>query len=563
MGKTILILTILLFCGTAKAQCPQGDIILTTQQEVDDFATTYPGCTQVSDLTIEGTDITNLDGLSQLMRISDQYSGLTIQNCPNLTSIHGLGNVVFVGRLFIRNNDMLISLDGLQNISFVDSCIEIIGNQNLSDIQALDDFEFYVSDYILSTCSWWDGYDHQDYMLRVTHNPNLTECALKSFCNSFFNSEYNIFHNNGSSECNYWTLSQPCQTNYCIYNVILETQTDVDNFLMDYPCSDSILSQLIIGPETGTSDITDLSSLHQVTYVEGLVIRNNNLLTNLNGLEQIVMGGGQYLTLGSLEITNNDALLNLDGLTIDNVQFVTVTNNDVMTRLFTPDSCIDIHALTVADNALLDNITGLDCLDTLGGFLSISNNAILSSLEGSFDNLKAILIGGLHIIDNPVLTDLSGLESITFLGALNVQDNSALTSLSGLQGLQLIDSPAYIENNIKIQSNPQLVDCGYQGICNYLSGGFSHRIDNNAVGCNNSIEVVDACTLPCLLTTSVNDQPIPDGIYQGTDEVNSIGTVPVGGNVNFKAGQIIILDNNFVIESNADFSAEIEDCTGQ
>jgi len=69
-----------------------------------------------------------------------------------------------------------------------------------------------------------------------------------------------------------------------------------------------------------------------------------------------------------------------------------------------------------------------------------------------------------------------------------------------------------------------------------------------------------SCILPLI---SVNDQPIPNGTYQASDEVNSIGTVPVGGNVNFKAGQTIKLDNNFTIESNADFSAEIEDCTGQ
>jgi len=31
-------------------------------------------------------------------------------------------------------------------------------------------------------------------------------------------------------------------------------------------------------------------------------------------------------------------------------------------------------------------------------------------------------------------------------------------------------------------------------------------------------------------------------------------------NVSFKAGEYILLDNNFTVEPNADFSAEIEDC---
>jgi len=502
MKQQILLLTFFfLFIGNMQAQCPpSGTITLSTQAEIDAFSTNYPNCTDLSELRVEGADISNLDGLSQLTRISDEPGHLLISNCINLTNIQGLNNVEFVGNLIITNNNSLISLDGLQNIDYVYGCLDIAYNQNLSNIQALNNFDFYLSDNAGYTC-WWEEYDPyygysylHEYKIHIHDNTNLAECALQSFCNSWFGSNFNWFYNNGSQECNWGGyVQQACEANYCISDVILETQADVDNFSMNYPCSDSILSRLYIGPATGTSDITDLSPLSQVTYVEGLIIRNNSLLTSLNGLEQIVMGQEQQLALGSLEINNNDALPNLDGLTIDYVNNVEIIDNDVLIRLFTPGSCVDMQLdLTISDNALLDNITGFECLDTLRG-LYISNNASLNSLEGFFDNLEAIRVR-LSITDSPVLTDLSGLESITFLGELLLQNNTALTSLSGLEGLQLLEeTPNSSNSNLWINSNPQLSLCGYPAICTYLLGGSGRIIENNAPGCNTSNEILSSC----------------------------------------------------------------------
>ncbi len=53
---------------------------------------------------------------------------------------------------------------------------------------------------------------------------------------------------------------------------------------------------------------------------------------------------------------------------------------------------------------------------------------------------------------------------------------------------------------------------------------------------------------------------IPDAIYQADVSITSDGTVPIGGVVNYKAGDVILLDNGFTVETQADFSAEISDC---
>ncbi len=53
---------------------------------------------------------------------------------------------------------------------------------------------------------------------------------------------------------------------------------------------------------------------------------------------------------------------------------------------------------------------------------------------------------------------------------------------------------------------------------------------------------------------------IPDNTYQADVSITSDGTVPNGGNVDYKAGNVILLDSGFSVEPQADFSAVIDDC---
>ncbi len=90
--------------------CLQGGITFETQEQIDNFASEYSSCKKINgDLIIQsnGSNITNLDGLSQL------------------TSINGL--------LKIQSNPDLISLNGLENLDFrCISALEIIDNTSLA-----------------------------------------------------------------------------------------------------------------------------------------------------------------------------------------------------------------------------------------------------------------------------------------------------------------------------------------------------------------------------------------------------------------------------------------------
>src|SRR5690606_6634587 len=60
----------LFFTLGLKAQCPTEDVYLTSQEEVNNFATDYPNCTEISgNLYISGSTITDLSPLSNLTSV--------------------------------------------------------------------------------------------------------------------------------------------------------------------------------------------------------------------------------------------------------------------------------------------------------------------------------------------------------------------------------------------------------------------------------------------------------------------------------------------------------------
>lgn len=90
-----------------------ADISLSNQADVDDFVINFGTCIIITgNLTIENTDITNVDGLQ------------------NLTTIGGT--------LDFRRNDNLTNVDGLQNLTSVDGVLFINSNPQLSEFCGLN-----------------------------------------------------------------------------------------------------------------------------------------------------------------------------------------------------------------------------------------------------------------------------------------------------------------------------------------------------------------------------------------------------------------------------------------
>ena len=256
--------------------------------------------------------------------------------------------------------------------------------------------------------------------------------------------------------------------------IIFTTQAQIDSFQIIYPNCTEIEGDVTIGENYVITDITNLNGLSVLNSIGGSLIIGgsypwvNPVLISLSGLDNVTSVGG------NLWIRENAALTSLTGL--DNVTSIG-------------------GWLSIFNNVLLTNLIGLDNVTSIGGGVQISSHNALTSLSG-LESLTSIG-GGLHISGNLALTSLSGLDNVTSIGGkLYIYYNNALTSLSGLEN---IDAGSI--TNLYIHENNTLSTCEVQSICDYLvSPNGAVGIHSNASGCNNPVEVANACgfTLSCL-----------------------------------------------------------------
>ncbi|HEX6223744.1 MAG TPA: hypothetical protein VFZ52_05010, partial [Chryseolinea sp.] len=136
-----------------------GDVTLSSQAEVDAFT-----CTELTgNLTISGNDITNLDNLSSLRKVSGV---LRIENNPNLITLDSLLALASIGEnlpvanpplseapevLIIANNAGLLHCDGLSSLDSINGGLRIDNNINLVSLNGFQN---------LSSVSWIDVSDN-------------------------------------------------------------------------------------------------------------------------------------------------------------------------------------------------------------------------------------------------------------------------------------------------------------------------------------------------------------------------------------------------------------------
>ncbi len=144
---------------------------------------------------------------------------------------------------------------------------------------------------------------------------------------------------------------------------------------------------------------------------------------------------------------------------------------------------------------IINNLNGLNNINTIGEYLSISYNDSLINLSGleGLDSVEAVLA----INNNKLLKNIDGLENLIHIGGyLRVEYNDSLESLTGLVNLDTNSITDLI-----ITENKNLSSCNAQVLCDYLLNPHGVvEIYDNANGCNNPPEIAENCgiSLPCL-----------------------------------------------------------------
>ena len=130
----------LLFFQAGGSQCPSGDLQLSTQQQVDEFALQFPTCTGISgNLTIGvpygASDIHDISALSKIQKIE---GFLHILNNSHLESLSGLEQLEHIdSSLVVFNNDRLINMDAMKNLNTTGGSLWINYNQQLNSLEGL------------------------------------------------------------------------------------------------------------------------------------------------------------------------------------------------------------------------------------------------------------------------------------------------------------------------------------------------------------------------------------------------------------------------------------------
>lgn len=218
MKKFIVLISVVAisYTFTTAQPCLPDGITFSTQAQIDNFQADYPGCTVIEgNVSIQGSDITNLNGLSVLTSIEGNLmiGGYAAGN-PSLSSLTGLDNLTSIGGyLWIRINTSLTSLNGLEGLTFIGTNLIIWHNDALSTLTGLDSLtsiggtlvieynasltsltglegvtsiggELFIGYHIaLTSLAGLDNIEAGSITnLIIRYNPSLSTCEVQSIC---------------------------------------------------------------------------------------------------------------------------------------------------------------------------------------------------------------------------------------------------------------------------------------------------------------------------------------------------------------------------------------------
>jgi hypothetical protein len=298
--------------------CLPNGITFTTQEQIDNFQTNYPGCTEIEgDVTIQGEDITNLYGLTTLNSIN---SHLWIKHTA-LINLLGLDNLITVGSyIWIEHNSELTSLEGLESLIYFDSELLINSNEALTSLNGLENIQTVFNMTIrynnaLNSLAYLENLSTIINTLKIEHNSTL------KYLNGL---------NNLSS----------------VYDLSISDNDSLESFI-GLTQLVSLGGYLIIYRNHHITNFYGLENL--LSIGDRLYIFNNNSLINLNGLENLTTIQGDLWIGYNYNLSNIYSINNIAANSIENLEITGNPNlsecdiQNICEYLVSPNGIVDIH----------------------------------------------------------------------------------------------------------------------------------------------------------------------------------------------------------------------------
>ena len=124
---------------TSFGQCPEGNITIKTQAELNQLFSTYPNCHKIKkSISFINSAANPFTDLSLMLKI-DTILGDLVLNVKNTPSIQGLSNIKYIGGdLSILSTDQLTTFPAFDSLQKVGLNIEIQNNPKLKSVRGFD-----------------------------------------------------------------------------------------------------------------------------------------------------------------------------------------------------------------------------------------------------------------------------------------------------------------------------------------------------------------------------------------------------------------------------------------
>jgi hypothetical protein len=424
---------------------------LTTQTQVNNFPTDFPGCVHVnSDLILNSSDptdpIINLNSLRNITRIS---GNLDISG-TNLTSVLDFSNLSIIGgNLVCGDNDLMLNFEmpGLDSIKGTSLSIQQNNLLTTVEIQNLKGANFEI--------------------IMISNNPTLQVLGFNNISslnalNIQTASTVNGF--NGLISASFFNL------NYINNITGFNSMTSLVNYNF-FNVNEIIGFNSLVSPTNLTLNASKLIGFNALPSIYSFGVNNGSEVNGFNSLTKIENNS----IISAPIITGFSNLRRCDFLTINTANLNAFPSLDTCNSLFLGGPLSSVNGFNNLSklnelyftNAGISGVTFLNNLTDVG-FLSFQNCNSLTSLtfpaltkilNFTIDNCNSLIsLSGLppltnctiSIFNNPNLQNLSGLNSLQNATQLVVQNNPNLADISALNNLKVIGSSLLFSNNTSI-----------------------------------------------------------------------------------------------------------------
>eukprot|EP01137_Pigoraptor_chileana_P031234 Opistho-2@18754 len=196
---------------------------------------------------------------------------------------------------------------------------------------------------------------------------------------------------------------------------------------------------------TGCRDLTSLVGFNSLQTVGWLDVSSNPALVSLQGLNSL------RTVDGNLTLSANVALTSIDGLgsLVSVGKTLTIATNIKLPNVDPLSSLTTVGSLSVSSNTALVNVDGLRRLTLVVANATIAGNNALVDINGLC--LLARVGGNLAIRSNLKLGSLDGLVSLREIGSnLFVEKNAILLTIDALRSVRTINGSVSVQQNTKL-----------------------------------------------------------------------------------------------------------------